>query len=1143
VAEKIVDDGAGHIFCARGSSLDRAFTVMVPRESLDVLPLSKKARFTVLFKRGNAPLGLKLLQCRSGHGVYINGFTTTNVPATLAIGDVMCMIEDRDVSQMTLGEVLGIIEVARKRDRLRELMKDGIGSKGDRKREDVSFVFERLFPSYSLRDVALDPRKASFLQSFLQEQGRKGWGGVPGTGMGKTAAHAQAYETKLSFWLSGFELLRRVESASLTGMTEEEEAEEREVLMQSLPSHLMECIADAGGLDAAVHAVGQELEQEVMEDFRVSAWFGRMVAYLRGSPPFLYISFADVSQDWLLCQAFMMHLLQCQRQGWLHAWNAVKTLQRLRTGPELQMNLDSEAARLQVLDVATFLWDCYLAPGSPFHLDVALECGGAFSTLQMLSLLSASESSDEQALSAISSEQGVTAIAQACSVVQRVLARHLAGPEMRSFCESVLYERISGEVLGGILQELAVKENAEPGGTAALSAFKQLWPNVDKDSLLVKLMRAFTLPAYLSKHRPPLSHQFARTSPSQRTHRETLLKAHLSLPASQRSHGRRLTLRSSTSPRERLVSASPDWLIQFEGEAKDGAVSVWVSQCIPLTDAARSRVLQGGAPANMDPFLSPELPSGGKGGPCFADAPQPPKLFNFVTPLSDGASMLGSCLLLHRPYAGNLDTDDENVAQSETCSSARDLLVAAAADTHYFSTDEDSDEGESSGTCGESSSSPSVRSNGIAAAAAAVLRRRSIATPYRGASDEKQIQGDEYSSFAGEGASSMSSSSSGEGSKEHSIYFDSANPSVSLPPNSASSSPQYLPCGVCLLTDTTELSCEETETGNVLSVEPESLQAILSSYFLAFKENMLRSEYAAGQIGKFMHHWSEMDAAELKMEIMPFCELAATEGNPEEFVASKVVTVLKALGPRTMCLVLTALLCEKKVIMVSKHLSLLTMMGSVLLRLLRPLSWSHVYLPLAPLRIARDLLQCPTPFLLGIPASYLQEADPFPIPGDAAFVHLDSGEFRDSAPLGLGPLRGAFSALLGVLVPGLRHLDDPHVGPQPRPDGAREEYDFRLCHQVINIANAAISELLAGTPECCVSVGRGKELAVFFDENAFSEMKSAQGLLSSFAGGEVAATTTAEIFLHLFTKSQMFSSYIIESTSQFLGGEIDVYLA
>lgn len=54
--------------------------------------------------------------------------------------------------------------------------------------------------------------------------------------------------------------------------------------------------------------------------------------------------------------------------------------------------------------------------------------------------------------------------------------------------------------------------------------------------------------------------------------------------------------------------------------------------------------------------------------------------------------------------------------------------------------------------------------------------------------------------------------------------------------------------------------------------------------------------------------------------------------------------------------------------------------------LLQPLSWSHVYVPLLPRRMAADLLQCPTPFILGLEAATARELE---LPKDA--IQASSG--------------------------------------------------------------------------------------------------------------------------------------------------------
>ena len=93
--------------------------------------------------------------------------------------------------------------------------------------------------------------------------------------------------------------------------------------------------------------------------------------------------------------------------------------------------------------------------------------------------------------------------------------------------------------------------------------------------------------------------------------------------------------------------------------------------------------------------------------------------------------------------------------------------------------------------------------------------------------------------------------------------------------------------------------------------------------------------------------------------------------------------------------VFAALLLERKVLLVSKRYTLLTLAGEALRSFLSPLSWSHVYAPVLP-RSMLDLLMCPTPFLIGVHKSYAFKRD-FPFTADVMVVDLDADEVRPGA--------------------------------------------------------------------------------------------------------------------------------------------------
>jgi hypothetical protein len=79
------------------------------------------------------------------------------------------------------------------------------------------------------------------------------------------------------------------------------------------------------------------------------------------------------------------------------------------------------------------------------------------------------------------------------------------------------------------------------------------------------------------------------------------------------------------------------------------------------------------------------------------------------------------------------------------------------------------------------------------------------------------------------------------------------------------------------------------------------------------------------------------------------------------------------------------LISEKKLVLVSSSFSLLVTAGEALRVLLFPLSWAHVFAPVLPLSLCA-YLQCPSPFLFGLHASYFRECE---LPSDVVVVDLD----------------------------------------------------------------------------------------------------------------------------------------------------------
>ncbi|THD22209.1 putative Map-kinase activating death domain protein [Fasciola hepatica] len=107
---------------------------------------------------------------------------------------------------------------------------------------------------------------------------------------------------------------------------------------------------------------------------------------------------------------------------------------------------------------------------------------------------------------------------------------------------------------------------------------------------------------------------------------------------------------------------------------------------------------------------------------------------------------------------------------------------------------------------------------------------------------------------------------------------------------------------------------------------------------------------------------------------------------------------LELLGVETCLKVLTAIMLERKVILQSRDYNALTMSVMAFSALLYPLQYMFPAIPLLPnsLAGAENLLLSPTPYLIGIPATFLNQKKGFLIPSDVWLVDLDTNRMMGS---------------------------------------------------------------------------------------------------------------------------------------------------
>nr|CAH7754231.1 unnamed protein product [Callosobruchus chinensis] len=113
---------------------------------------------------------------------------------------------------------------------------------------------------------------------------------------------------------------------------------------------------------------------------------------------------------------------------------------------------------------------------------------------------------------------------------------------------------------------------------------------------------------------------------------------------------------------------------------------------------------------------------------------------------------------------------------------------------------------------------------------------------------------------------------------------------------------------------------------------------------------------------------------------------------------------LELLGVETCLKVLTVILLEHKIILQSRDYNALSMSVMAFVNMIYPLEYMFPVIPLLPtcMSCAEQLLLAPTPFVIGLPASFLMYKKSFKLPDDIFLVDLDSNKM--TTPYEIPPL-------------------------------------------------------------------------------------------------------------------------------------------
>ncbi|RYY38628.1 hypothetical protein EON62_00310, partial [archaeon] len=113
-------------------------------------------------------------------------------------------------------------------------------------------------------------------------------------------------------------------------------------------------------------------------------------------------------------------------------------------------------------------------------------------------------------------------------------------------------------------------------------------------------------------------------------------------------------------------------------------------------------------------------------------------------------------------------------------------------------------------------------------------------------------------------------------------------------------------------------------------------------------------------------------------------------------------TVFECLSLPSILFLFRCVLLDRKIILVSSQVSLLTCTSEVLISIMYPFTWQHTYIPVLP-KVLMESIESPVPFLVGMSADdYEQVADR--VPTDVVVVLIDKNSIIAHPGFTLPPL-------------------------------------------------------------------------------------------------------------------------------------------
>ncbi|GAX19199.1 hypothetical protein FisN_4Lh215 [Fistulifera solaris] len=321
-------------------------------------------------------------------------------------------------------------------------------------------------------------------------------------------------------------------------------------------------------------------------------------------------------------------------------------------------------------------------------------------------------------------------------------------------------------------------------------------------------------------------------------------------------------------------------------------------------------------------------------------------------------------------------------------------------------------------------------------------------------------------------------------------------------------------------------TCSESLIGLALVSQRNVIPAMRETMFTlvrSFSSSLMLDDESIPQLVAILHNFGsqENERQVLSGFLRPFLSLSSkpwvnlpSDAQKATFIQLTGNQLIDSLPPVQLALLFVSALLEQKIVLSSSRRSILLSAATVIVELLKPLQWCHLFVPRVPTSLASDLLQYPAPFIIGIASEDPGMLDLIrDLPDDITLVDLDVGRVILAASLSNKEEVGRINAenpedvtrALRLQILQLAQTLGTAIGRSLQPDlwlcdsllqQSANDMKVSRFDKLSHLCSSFVNELVAGVSSCCFWIEESSptdlektEPTIVLDENRFFKVK------------------------------------------------------